>query len=356
MGKIYLLLILLLSYIPQMKEDLSKDTCITETSDEVIRVATFKGIQVTGVTVSDKGRIFVNFPRWRPGLPFSVAEVMPGGSYKPYPDKEMNDWETGKEISSKFICIQSLLANDDDLYILDTSNPLLGGIITQPRVFVYNLKSNQLVRIYTFTSDVVRLNSYVNDLRIDEKKDKIYFTDSGEAGIIILDTKTGLFTRILDNHPFTKAESDHLVINGAKWGNAVHSDGIALDKKNDILYFHALTGYTLYGIRTEDLLDSARLNRVSPFKMKTAATDGMIIDDRGNLYFGDLENNKIQYLNPGRKEIRTLTEGNAVRWADSFSISDGWLYYTNSRIHELKKDISDMEFTLNKIRLPGKKR
>ena len=42
-------------------------------------VASFKGAQVTGVTVSDKGRIFVNFPRWREQIPCSVAEVRKDG-------------------------------------------------------------------------------------------------------------------------------------------------------------------------------------------------------------------------------------------------------------------------------------
>lgn len=32
--------------------------------------------QVTGVTVSERGRIFVNFPRWTEDPPVSVAEVM----------------------------------------------------------------------------------------------------------------------------------------------------------------------------------------------------------------------------------------------------------------------------------------
>ena len=37
------------------------------------QVAVFKGIQVTGIAVSDKGRIFANFPRWRESIPFSVV-------------------------------------------------------------------------------------------------------------------------------------------------------------------------------------------------------------------------------------------------------------------------------------------
>src|ERR1700761_8172489 len=52
-------------------------------------VATFAH-QVTGVTVAPDGRIFVNFPRWTEDAPVSVAELMPDGSTKPYPNEEWN--------------------------------------------------------------------------------------------------------------------------------------------------------------------------------------------------------------------------------------------------------------------------
>ncbi len=54
------------------------------------KVAAFQGIQVTGVTVTDTGRLFANFPRWHENLPFSVVEIMPDGSYQPYPDAGWN--------------------------------------------------------------------------------------------------------------------------------------------------------------------------------------------------------------------------------------------------------------------------
>ncbi len=41
-------------------------------------VAHFDGAMPTGVTVSQKGRIFVNFPKWGDEVPFTVAEVKDG--------------------------------------------------------------------------------------------------------------------------------------------------------------------------------------------------------------------------------------------------------------------------------------
>jgi hypothetical protein len=63
---------------------------LLETRDSRLQsVATFDH-QVTGVAVAPDGRIFVNFPHWTEDTPVSVAELMPDGSTKPYPDQEWN--------------------------------------------------------------------------------------------------------------------------------------------------------------------------------------------------------------------------------------------------------------------------
>lgn len=348
-----MLVLLIISGTAFADSSMKSNIPLSESRNQIIEVASFKGIQVTGITVTKGGRIFANVPRWRKGIPFSVIEIMPDKTLKPYPNESMNTWEIGENISDKFISVQSLVAYGSFLYVLDTSNPMFKGLLTEPRLYVYDLNTNKLVKSYIFSKNVVKKNSYTNDLRVDEKKNKIYFTDSGAAGLIILDTKTNKFTRILDNHPYTAAEFDHLTINGKEWKNTVHVDGIELDRKNNILYFHALTAYTLYGIKTDDLLKPGALKNIKPFKLKTSAPDGLIIDNKGNLYFGDLENNKISYLTPDRKEIKTLVDGNSIKWPDTFSIYDGYLYFSNSRISETAGDITNLVFTIDKVKLPS---
>ncbi len=56
------------------------------------KVTSFKGQQVTGFTISKDGRMFANFPRWHKSVPNSVVEVLPDGSYKPYPNQTWNNW------------------------------------------------------------------------------------------------------------------------------------------------------------------------------------------------------------------------------------------------------------------------
>jgi hypothetical protein len=53
--------------------------------------AYFHDAMPTGVTVSQKGRIFVNFPKWGDEVRFTVAEIGPGeGKAEAYPDEAIN--------------------------------------------------------------------------------------------------------------------------------------------------------------------------------------------------------------------------------------------------------------------------
>lgn len=317
----------------------------------MVEVTSFKGIQVTGIGICQMGRIFVNFPRWRDGVPYSVAEVMKDGSHKPYPDREMNTWENGEEITpDKFVCVQSVVAHKGKLYVLDTKNPSMKQVLDVPMIYVFNLPTNELIKTYKL-ADSTKQTSYTNDLRLDDKAGKIYLTDSGAPGLIVVDIESGENYRVLDNHPFTTAEVNHINAGGKGYDGTIHSDGIALDRKNDILYFHALTGYTLYGIPTAQLI-SREIDENSIFRMKTPCPDGMIMDENGNLYMGDLENSAVVYLTPDRKEIRTLVEGGNISWPDTFAIYNNELYFTNSRIHEATGDISEMTFPVDKVKLP----
>jgi sugar lactone lactonase YvrE len=335
------------------KSDIETTKQIQSSTKEVQQVAEFEGQQVTGVTVSTTGRIFVNFPRWRKGVENSVVEITKDNQKVAYPNKEWNSWEIGSAVEDqKFVGVQSVVAFENMLYVLDTRSPLFGAVLDAPRLFVFNLSDNKLEKTYILQKGSYYPNSYINDLRVDKKNNKIYCTDSGRAGLIVLDITSGKSSRVLDNHFSTKAEQSYLTFDNKKWVNTINSDGIALDTKNDLLYYHALTGYSLYSVPTKVLANGAIKEVEKSVKLvaKTAAPDGMILDHNGTLYFADLENNKIMYRKKDGS-IHTLVEGKKIRWADTFSIYNNYLYFTNSRINEVTADISNMNFTLNKIAL-----
>jgi len=253
---------------------------------------------------------------------------------------------------STFVCVQSVVASNNLLYVVDTRNPLFQGVISPPVIFVFDLTTNQLTKTYTLPTEVYHNDSYINDIRIDNQRGYAYCTDSGNSGLVILNLKTGEAKRVLDEHPSTQSEQAFLTIDGKTWSNSVHSDGIAFDTTTGLLYYHALTGYNLYAVSVDTLINGTEQDIENSVQLvaKTAAPDGMIIH-KDKLYYADLEQHKIMQMDLKSKAVSALLEGDTIKWADTFSIEEDYLYYTNSRIHEAGGDISELVFTVNKIHL-----
>lgn len=336
----------------------------THANEPLKRIVNFHGAQVTGVTVSDTGRLFVNFPRWREGIPFSVVEVNRHGTFRPYPNESWNEWD-GRPRANRFTCVQSVLAHGNQLFILDPGSPNLAGVIGSARLFVFDLDTNQLTRTYEFNHQVAPKKSYLNDLRVDDSHGKIYMTDSGLGAIVVLDIKSGKAKRLLGHHPSTHAEKFTLQMNGQPFLRnekppRIHSDGIALNQKEGYLYYHALTGYHLYRVPTQALVaafqnpqEEASLERKVEDLGKTPAPDGMIFDRAGNLYFADLERQSIVFRTP-TGQIRTLIQDPRIQWADTFTIdSQNNLIFTNSRINDVPAtgSVEDMDFPIYSLPL-----
>src|SRR4051812_33959553 len=76
----------------------------TALAAELEQVAQFNASMPTGVTVSQDGRIFVNFPRWGDPVPFTVAEVRNGDAVA-YPDEDVNRLDAART-SDNFVSVQ----------------------------------------------------------------------------------------------------------------------------------------------------------------------------------------------------------------------------------------------------------
>jgi len=324
---------------------------------EITKVASFKGVQVTGVTISHNGRLFANFPRWHENLPFSVVEVMPNGEYRPYPNESWNNWN-GQPEENKFTCVQSVVAHQNSLFVLDPASPMMKGVVGNAMLYEFDLTTDELINKWTFDKTIAPEKSYLNDLRIDREAGKIYITESGVGAIVVLDLKTNIPRRLLDNHFSTKSEDIWLTVEGKTWVKEgkkpqMHADGIALSNDKEYLYYHALTGYSLYRVPTKALNDETLAEQALAEQVesigKTSAPDGMIFDRRGNLYLGDLENNAIMYRTP-EGELKTFIQYLQVKWPDTFTIDEqDNFYFTTSRIHEMEGDISELEFNIFKV-------
>ena len=69
---------------------------------ELVEVASSERLW-TGVAVSKKGRIFVNYPRWSDDVTFSVGEINATGGAVPFPDEEWNTWDGSTASADRFV-------------------------------------------------------------------------------------------------------------------------------------------------------------------------------------------------------------------------------------------------------------
>ena len=195
------------------------------------------------------------------------------------------------------------------------------------------------------SEEVAPRKSYLNDVRVETNTATAYITDSGKGAIVVVDLKTGKARRLLDGHPSTQAEPGfklvvegrELIDQGKKSPPQINADGIALDLKNDYLYYHALTGRTLYRIKSQDLRDTSlsrgdlesRVEKVA----QTPAPDGMIEASDGSVYLTDIEDSAIVRWDPATSKLNQVIQDKRLSWPDTLSWgSDRVLYVTCSQI------------------------
>jgi len=306
----------------------------------------------TGVAVSHEDRIFANTPRWRPDVPRSVVEVLPNGTYKPFPDAEWNVYNDSVDVATHFVCVQSVYVDDENfLWVLDPANPLFrGAIVGGAKLVKFDLTTNTPVQTIIFDESIIRPASYLNDFRIDTKKKIAYITDSGIGGLVIVDLKTETARRLLENHFSTMSEDVVLTIEGNEWlfpGGVkpqIHSDGIALDNEGDYLYYHALTGRHMYRIKTEYLLDGSLSPDDLGLKVenmgKTGASDGLWCTTDGDILISSIEDNSVKAFGADGN-IKIIIQSDKLVWPDSFAEgSDGSIYVTTT---QLNRNITDLD-------------
>ncbi len=316
---------------------------------ELQEVASFPDKQITGVGVSTRsGRIFVNFPYWSDDHTISVAEIV-NGQPKAFPNDE---WNTPGPAGSHFVCVQSVVVDDqDNLWVLDPAAPKMQEIVKGgPKLVKIDLATNQVVQTIPFGEDVAPKKSYLNDVRIDTRTNTAFITESAKGAIIVVDIKSGKARRLLDDHASTQPEKDvKLVVDGKalidqqkKTPPQIASDGIALDAKNGYLYYHALTGHTLYRIKTSFLTDEKLGKRELESNVEnmgqTPTPDGMLEAPDGSVYLTDLEGSAVVHWDPASKHVEPVIADKRLLWPDTLSWGlNNEIYVTASQIENMPR-------------------
>ncbi|RZK87707.1 MAG: hypothetical protein EOO62_38785, partial [Hymenobacter sp.] len=312
-------------------------------------VAEINAPQVTGVSVAPGDKIFAFSPRWDYNPTFPVALVGANNTLTAYPDAGWCTWNDSvkAEPLKHWISPQAGYVDTKGmLWIVDPASPGLKYTVAGgPKLVETNPATNQVVRTIAIPESVAPRKSYLNDVRIDLQNNYAYMTESGTGSLVVVDLKTGQARGLLKQQPstlpdkgfITKAQGHALIDPMGKPGQ-FKADGIALSTDNQYLYYRALSGHSIYRIKTAVLrnaaLTPAQVNAAPEKLPDVAACDGMEIDSKNMLYLTGFETGSILKYNPADGKVETLVQEARLQWPDTFSWApDGKsIYFTVSEL------------------------
>ncbi len=301
-----------------------------------LEIAVVSDRPIGNAAVSSDGRIFFTIhPESQPVAPTLYEWVE--GEMVPYPQDQGNLFETPLGLA---IDLQNRL------WVIDPGNHGTGS----PRLVAFDLSTNQVAHEHRFDSDIAPIGSFLQDLQVSPDGKTVYIADVGfwakRPALIVYDVTEMSARRLLNRHESVFPQN-LLIRNQIKdmsfFGGILEMktgiDGLALSRDGAWLYYAAMNHDTLYRIRTRDLLDvdldgpelASRIEAVGTKPL----SDGLSIDDDGNVFITDVENQGIAMSSPGG-DLTTLIKDERVRWADGLSFGpDGWLYLADSAIPHL---------------------
>jgi len=293
------------------------------------------------LAVSQQGEIFFTFhPEAKPEI--NLARWVDGEA-QTFPSME---WQPGGSEPLAFNEILSIRIDQQQrLWILD--NGIHG--LHKVRLMAFDIKTGELLDRYQFERDMFALGSHANDFQISSDGQFIYITDASFFGqrpaLVIYNVAEKTAVRRLDSHESVLAGPFEPVVQGRAmtvFGLVTVNpgvDGIALDENSGWLYFASISADQLYRVPVAALNDFEMdeenfAAQVEAFAEKTM-TDGMAVDESGNIYLSDLEHSAIVRMTP-QGEMQTLLKSASIRWPDGFSWGpEGNLYFTCSSLHQV---------------------
>jgi len=281
------------------------------------------------IAVSKTGRVFFTFhPEGFPS--YGIAELVEGQA------KEL-------KLDVKLHTVLSMrLDRQNRLWLLDYADHGQGT----PQIVAIDIETMQTVHQYQFNSDVAGLGSHLNDFQVSQDGTRIYIANASILGkspsLIIYDVLNKSARSVLAGHDSVEADyfvpyvEDLKMLMFGVFAIRPGVDSIALDRKEEWLYFAPVTDLQMHRVRVKDLndenLSAEQLEQAVEAYGEKTMSDGITTDDAGNIYISDLEHSAIVRMKIDGS-LETLIKDPKLRWPDGFSFGpDGWLYVTASAL------------------------
>jgi hypothetical protein len=332
-----------------------------------LEVAVQSRTQVWNAVANFEDRTYVAGPRWTGSKGPQLSVINAQGTREAYPNASWNAWAPGNDANNVFVNINALRLEGSLLWVVDTGAAEFGGdpVSGGAKLVAINLINSEIVNIYHFSQSIAKPGSYIDDVRF--QGDHAFLTDAGNAGIIVVDMRTGDAKRVLNgDHSVCAASERDIVLSGrsvrAPDGSAlrVNADPLEVSPDGEWLYFGPLGG-PWSKVRITDLTASTLTaeelaSRVEPFA-DLPPTGGTVMDKKGNLYFSDLADNAIRVRRPDG-HIDTLIVDERLHWVDApFLDKSGTLWLPAAqmdRVRLFNSGVSKIKWPMTVFRLKAR--
>ncbi|KAF5308060.1 hypothetical protein FQR65_LT06435 [Abscondita terminalis] len=217
-------------------------------------------------------RLFITVPRWKSGVPASLTYIkltdpMDSPKLRPYPNWEAHKLPRSEGGDPPEIVSPFRLRADQcgRLWVLDTGvADTLGDtkIYTMPKLLIYDLDNDTLLRKYRFPKDQLSSESFLANIAVEDENcddSYAYVGDVSQPGLLVYSWKKHT-SWIIKHHYFNMEPlAGDFNVGGIafSWEDGIF--GIALSSPeadgSSTLYFHPMTGVHEFSVSTRVLKD-----------------------------------------------------------------------------------------------------
>ena len=267
---------------------------------------------------------------------FKVMKLVDGKGV-PYPNEK---------VSSSFAAVIGVWAESNGLlWMLDMGSPT-----TSPKLVGWDTKENKLAATHYLPKEVSVANSFHQDVVVDEKRRSAYIADMTRGGmidesnpaIVVVNLVTGQMRRVLQGHEFFEPKSGATMMaagmpmlfmdaQGKKHSVELGLNPIAIDGKNEWVYFSTMNPGTLYRVKSELLGDFSKSDQeieggIERFADKPSC-DGMVADSSGRVFITNVDKSAISVATTEGTSI--WFQDDRLVWPDGLAITkDGAIIVT----------------------------
>lgn len=289
-----------------------------------------------------KDKLFITLPRWKSGIPATLNYIsLKDLSNKspdliPYPSWEANDIHKDDNSTTIVSTFRVRADECDRLWVMDTGlADILGEAqhITGPKLVVYDLKTDSLLRVYNLKNEHQKEDSFFANVVIDVTKDKCdkafaYLPDLGSNAVIVYSWEQNDSWRVKHHYFHLDPLAGNYDIGGVnfQWVDGVF--GIALSPVQEdgyrTVYFHALSSSREFAVSSKILQnETLATNSYHEFRdlgsrgPNSQATASFLDEKSGVIFYTQVNKNGVGCWNSFKHANEYSADTNALVASDN---------------------------------------